>query len=292
LPHVPTLLLSARVRVFFRQLPLALAGQPEGIHQMRVAGRRLRVALPLVARKPSGGRVRRARRALKRVIRAAGAGRDLDVGLALFDEQAAELEGSPELVALRRSLNTARTRGRRRMQEALLDEDVAGLRRDLRAVAASGEETGSVVLARIRQMRDVEGEALLARLEALGDTFDGEALHDVRRRVRRLRYVAEAAAEVSGEESKAPKRLKELQEHLGGIHDAWVLAGWLARHAVAADRRQASARAAEARRLEAACLEVSGMRHRAYLESDPVGTLKEALVLLAPAPALPWQESA
>jgi CHAD domain-containing protein len=284
------LLLSARVRVFFRQLPLALAGQPEGIHQMRVAGRRLRAALPLVARKPSGGRARRARRALKRVIRAAGAGRDLDVGLALFDEQAAD--GSPELVALRRSLTTARTRGRRRMQEALLDEDVAGLRRDLRAVAASVEEAASVVLARIRQARDVEGEALLARLEALGDTFDGEALHDVRRRVRRLRYVAEAAAEVSGEASKAPKRLKELQEHLGGIHDAWVLAGWLARHAVAADRRQASARAAEARRLGAACLEVSRTRHRAYLEADPVGTLKEALVLLAPAPAHPWQESA
>jgi CHAD domain-containing protein len=278
--------------VFFRQLPLALGGQPEGIHQMRVAGRRLRVALPLVARKPSGGRVRRARRALKRVIRAAGAGRDLDVGLALFDEQAAELDTSPELVALRRSLTTARTRGRRRMQEALLDEDVAGLRRNLRAVTASVEETGSVVLARIRQARDVEGEGLLTRLSALGDTFDGEALHDVRRRVRRLRYVAEAAAEVSGDASKAPKRLKEVQEQLGGIHDAWVLAGWLERHAIAADRRQASARAAEARRLAAACLAVSRSRHQAYLESDPVGTLKEALLLLAPAPVHPWQESA
>ena len=292
MPHVPTLLLSARVRVFFRQLPLALAGQPEGIHQMRVAGRRLRVALPLVAQKPAGARVRRARRALKRVLRAAGAGRDLDVGLALFDEQAAELDASPELAELRRSLATARTRGRRRMQEALLDEDIAGLRRDLRAVAASVEETGSVVLARIRQARDVEGEALLGRLDALGDTFDGEALHDVRRRVRRLRYVGEAAAEVSGEESRAPGWLKGLQEHLGGIHDAWVLAEWLERHAVAADRRQASARSAEARRLAAACLELSRARHRAYLEADPVGTLKEALALLAPAPVLPWQESA
>jgi len=292
LPHVPTLLLAARVRVFFRQLPLALAGQPEGIHQMRVAGRRLRGVLPLVARKPAGARVRGARRALKRVIRAAGAGRDLDVGLALFDEQAAELDASPELTALRRRLATARTRGRRRMQEALLDEDVAGLRRDLRAVAASVEETGSVVLARIRQARDVEGEALLARLDVLGDPFDGEALHDVRRRVRRLRYVAEAAAEVSGEESRAPKRLKALQEHLGGIHDAWMLAEWLGRHAVAADRRQAGARAAEARRLAAACLELSQARHRAYLEADPVGTLKEALVVLTPVPVQPWQESA
>jgi CHAD domain-containing protein len=150
------------------------------------------------------------------------------------------------------------------------------------------EEAGSVVLARVRQARDVDGEAQLARLDALGDTFDGEALHDLRRRVRRLRYVAEAAADVSGEKGKAPKRLKELQEQLGGIHDAWVLARWLARQAVAADRRQASARAAEARRLEAACLERSRARHRAYVEADPIGTLKQALVLFAPAPSAPW----
>jgi CHAD domain-containing protein len=278
--------------MLFHQLPLALAGQPEGIHQMRVAGRRLRAVLPLVARKPAGGRVRRARRALKRLIRAAGAGRDLDVGLVLFDEQAGEVDASPEVAALRRSLATARSRGRRQMREALLDEDIAGLRRDLRALAASLEETGSVVLARIRQERDVEGEALLARMEALGDTFDGEALHDLRRRVRRLRYAAEAAAEVTGVKGKAPKRLKQLQEQLGAIHDAWVLAGWLVRQGLAADRRQASARAAEARRLEAACLALGRERHRAYLDADPVGALKEALVLLAPAAAPPWQESA
>ncbi|HEY6415217.1 MAG TPA: CHAD domain-containing protein, partial [Acidimicrobiales bacterium] len=107
-----------------------------------------------------------------------------------------------------------------------------------------------------------------------------------------LRYVAEAAGEVSGEESKAPKRLKDVQDQLGEIHDAWVLAGWLERHAVAADRRRASARAADARRLAAGCLELSRARHRAYLEADPLGMLKEALVLLAPAPVLPWQESA
>jgi CHAD domain-containing protein len=292
-PQVPKRLLAERIRAFFRHLPHALAGQPEGIHQMRVAGRRLRVTLPLVARKPAGGRVRRARRTLKRLIRAAAGGRDLDVGLELFDEQVVAADGaSREAEALRRGLGGARTRGRRRMREAILDADIAGLRRDLRALVASVEAAESVVLARVRQARDVDGEALLARLETLGDTFDGEALHDVRRRARRLRYVGEAAAEVGGETGTAPKRLKQLQEHLGGIHDAGVLAGWLARQAVAADRRGAGERAAEARRLEAACVELSRARHRAYLGTDPVGTLKQALVLFAPAPSPPWQESA
>ena len=39
-------------------------------------------------------------------------------------------------------------------------------------------------------------------------------------------------------------------------------------------------------------LALSQARHRAYLDADPVATLKEALAVLAPAPAQPWQESA
>src|SRR2546425_2199332 len=96
-----TPLLKAHVRALFRQLPPALAGDEEAIHQMRVAGRRLRVALPLLARKPNGRRVRRARRILRELTRSAGASRDLDVGVALFDER---LGGRGETEARRRTL--------------------------------------------------------------------------------------------------------------------------------------------------------------------------------------------
>ena len=54
---------------------------------MRVAGRRLRVALPLLARKPEGRRARRALRILRQLRTAAGTSRDLDVGVALFEER-------------------------------------------------------------------------------------------------------------------------------------------------------------------------------------------------------------
>src|SRR5688572_29455262 len=81
-----TRLLRAKMREVFRRLPRALAGDTEAIHQMRVAGRRLRVALPHLARRPEGKRVRRAMALLREMTRASGTSRDLDVILALFEE--------------------------------------------------------------------------------------------------------------------------------------------------------------------------------------------------------------
>ena len=55
-----SLLLEDRITRVFRELPGAVAGQEEAIHQVRVAGRRLRVALPLLARKGAGRTVAKA----------------------------------------------------------------------------------------------------------------------------------------------------------------------------------------------------------------------------------------
>ena len=79
-------LLRQRIRAVFKQLPKGLAGDEEAIHQMRVAGRRLRAALPLLARRPGGKRVKRALRVLRELTRAAGQSRDLDVSLELLQE--------------------------------------------------------------------------------------------------------------------------------------------------------------------------------------------------------------
>ena len=80
-----TRFLREHVQRLFANLPGAKAGQEEPIHQIRVASRRLRVALPVAARKPAGRRVRRSSSACVTLTRLAGQGRDLDVGAALFD---------------------------------------------------------------------------------------------------------------------------------------------------------------------------------------------------------------
>ncbi len=66
-----TALLRDRVKRVFRELPGALAGEEEAVHQVRVAGRRLRVALPLL--RPQGPRPAAAAGRCK-VLQAADAG--------------------------------------------------------------------------------------------------------------------------------------------------------------------------------------------------------------------------
>src|SRR5688572_20793086 len=108
-----TPLLRARIRDVFRHLPKALAGEEEPIHQMRVAGRRLRVALPHLARRPRGRRVRRALLELQRLTRAAGASRDYDVMLTLFEERLQHVRTrTAEQTVLLRRLRSARVRSR------------------------------------------------------------------------------------------------------------------------------------------------------------------------------------
>jgi len=273
-----TPLLKQHVRAVFRQLPQALAGDEEAIHQMRVAGRRLRVALPLLARKPHGRRVRRGRRILRELTRSAGTSRDLDVGAALFEARLAERgEIEAERRLLRQRLRSARSRGRVRMAEALMDIDIARLRRDLRVVVSRRSELVFTALLRVRDARDVRGTAILESLAALGETFDPAALHRLRIRLRRLRYAAELAEKLTGQTSEAPALFRQLQDVLGHVRDTHVLACWLGRQAAVAVTRGQSALAAAAREEEAFFLERSHEHHRAFLALSPAATVRRGL---------------
>jgi CHAD domain-containing protein len=275
-----TALLRERVRAVFRHLPKGLAGDEEAIHQMRVAGRRLRVALPLLARRPEGHRVHRALRVLRDLARTAGASRDLDVSLELLAERLRTLAPlDAEQRRLRSRLRGARAYSRTRMAEALMDLEIARLRRDLRAVLAKGAEDAFSVRVRLRDYRDEHGEALLRGFETLSTRFDPEALHALRRRARKLRYAAELGDVVrgGGSESKAPALWKTLQERIGKLHDHHVLAGWLEAQAAAADKRADTALAEAARTQSTWARDVAGSLHRQLLEARPIEITTRAL---------------
>jgi CHAD domain-containing protein len=245
---------------------------------MRVAGRRLRVALPLLARKPAGKRVRRAVTILRQLVRAAGTSRDLDVSVALLEERMREMGVlSPELLVLRRRLRGTRSRSRARMAEALLDIEIAKLRRNLRAIIGRRAESLFTVLQRLRDERDRRGTALSSSLQALGDRFDPEELHRLRIRARRLRYMAELRETLRGQSSEAPAIFRQLQERLGAIRDLFVVSEWLAGQAAASRARGALALAEEASRLHEFFLERSREHHRAFLESAPAHLLARGL---------------
>jgi CHAD domain-containing protein len=261
-------LLRDRIRRVFRELPGALAGEKEPVHQVRVAGRRLVVALPLLARRADGPRVSRARKVLRRLVRAVGQGRDLDVLVGLLaDRLGAAGRTTAEQRALLSRLRTARARARRAVTETVLDLDIDGLRRHLRRLQRQGPADSTTVLARIVAVREAGGAELLRGFSQVGDRYRPAELHALRRHARRLRYAAEVEDALRGEDSRAPALWKRLQDGIGALHDHHLLALWLEEQARAAEARgQASvARAAhrerlhftrEGRRLHALLLEV------------------------------------
>jgi CHAD domain-containing protein len=284
-----TPLLRQRIRSVFQHLPKALAGDEDAIHQMRVSGRRLRVALPLIARKPAGRRVRRALAILREIRTAAGASRDLDVSVALFEERVrSQHPPSRESKTLLRRLRAARARSRARLAETLMDLEIARLRRHLRRVLSRRGEGLFAVLLRLGQERDARGAALLTALTTLHEDYDPDALHRLRIGARRLRYVAEMSEGLRGTPSEASGLFKGVQEKLGQIRDAYVLSAWLGRQADAARARGQDAVAGEAAVQQAFFRDRSRAHHREFLEGDAVATVIRGLeVLGAPSMALP-----
>jgi CHAD domain-containing protein len=276
------LLLEDRVKRVFRELPGAVAGQEEPVHQVRVAGRRLRVALPLLARRGEGRAVRRALRVLRKLTRTVGEGRDLDVILGLFEDRLAALKSaSAEQRALLSRLRAARARGRGQVADRVFDLDIDGLRRNLRRILQGGAADSAAVLTRVRALREEEGAAILRGFSQVGDRYRPAPLHALRRRARRLRYAAEVEDAVRGEESRAPALWKRLQDGIGAIHDHDVLAVWLEEQARLAEARDNALLGRAARRERGALVSLGRLLHRALLEAKPADLALRALQAMA-----------
>jgi CHAD domain-containing protein len=277
-----TRLLKEKIARLYRRIPRALAGEEEPLHQMRVAARRLRVALPLLARKPAGKRVRRARRVLRDLTRGGGRSRDLDVIKALYEEHAGTAAGV-ERRSLLRGLRDARSRARRQLGGELLDVDIARLRRDLDAILARRGEPVFGVFGRLREAIEAERARVVEGLQAIGEEFQPQALHRVRIRFRRLRYTAEVVDALRGRESEAPQLFRQVQEAVGLLHDAWVLASWLEQRGGRARARGQAELARVAEEDRELFLRRAEAQHRDFLALGPLALLTRGVeAMLAP----------
>jgi CHAD domain-containing protein len=227
LASLPVALLEPRLSALVAHLPDALGGGVRSIHQARVASRRLREVLPVVGIAAGHRRLQRAVRRVRRVTRALGPVRELDVTLQLLGD----LADSPSVPAqavrfARRAVGTERYRRRATMLEGL----------DARAVERTREAV-EAVLTKVRNTPD-DGAWLatlaaraLTRAEALADTigdvgllFDPARLHVVRIAAKKLRYTLELTAEARlAATARLVTTLKESQEQLGRLHDLQVL---------------------------------------------------------------------
>jgi CHAD domain-containing protein len=213
---------------------------PDEIHQLRVAARRLRVALRLFRRMLPSRVVARLRAELRWFASSFGDIRDLDVyaenfkaySLTLPPEQRSEL-GGYELY-----LRRERADARHAATAAFGTERTTALLADLSRFVAQGPSTGTLRRWRSLTVRDGIRDSIRRstnRVRRLGNAItDGSRpaeLHELRIKTKRLRYELEFFADVYPELKQPAKTCKALQELLGSHQDACTATLRLRRYA-------------------------------------------------------------
>ncbi|WP_460401790.1 CHAD domain-containing protein [Actinophytocola sediminis] len=219
--------IDLQVRALVEHEAVARADEdPEGVHQMRVAIRRLRAALKAVAPDRARDTLQGELRWLGGVL---GRIRDLDVLLGRLREEAADLTRTERAAAERlfAGLVADREQARRQMLDSLRTPRYTALlhslaeltRTDLATTVPDRDGDGRALLEVIaRPHRKLRKDAL-----AIGDDPPDDQLHALRIRGKRLRYAAELAAPAGGKPvARLIKATKAFQEVLGDHQDATV----------------------------------------------------------------------
>jgi CHAD domain-containing protein len=221
-------LLERRIRALKRHLATAVkGGDGSGVHPARVASRRLREAVPVLAQGLHGSKAGKARRKIRRLTRALGAVRELDVTLHLIDELATKPGiPRPALGDVRAHVIEAREQRRTIMHERLAEVDVEKLTRRLSSLREALRQPPpdhnwrAVLASRIAKRSRRLGTAI----NEAGQIYAPEALHRVRIATKKLRYAVELADESGAAPSALLVRtLRRVQEALGRLHDLQVL---------------------------------------------------------------------
>jgi CHAD domain-containing protein len=224
--RVTTRLLQQRARALKRYLPAAIAGDDHGVHQARVATRRLREAVPVLTTGLKRSKAANASRKIRKLTRALGTVRELDVTLHLLGEltEAGNLPRTA-LEEVRAHVVAERDSRRAVMLERLEGIKADKLGRRLVSVAEALETSDDEGWREVLSARLVtRARRLREAADAAGQMYDPERLHDVRIAAKKLRYGLELASD-SGVAAAAPllRSIKKSQELLGRLHDLQVL---------------------------------------------------------------------
>jgi CHAD domain-containing protein len=223
-PNPSELLIRQRLTALTSALPGAKMGDPVLVHQARVATRRLREALPLVA---SGSRGRKLGRRVRGLTRALGEVRELDVALQMLEALTAAADAPRGAIAkLRQVVREERQRMHTEMCTRVGRVDIDKLSHRAATAASKGARGGRdprrVTAAQVRAAR--RAVRLREAIENAAGLYLPDRLHQVRVAVKKLRYALEVARELSGSRAIARIRtLKEAQDLLGNMHDHEVL---------------------------------------------------------------------
>jgi CHAD domain-containing protein len=226
--------LSASViRLLRHDAVIRLDVDPEGVHQARVATRRLRSDLRTFGSLLDPVWVEKLRHDLGWLAGALGAARDSDVLLARLQGRVGMLQGVDSRAASRflSGLADARTKARAELLAAMdeprypevLDRLVAAARSP--ALLLEADLPAATVLPGL-----VRGpwKKLRGAVRDMDEPPTDEQLHQVRIRAKRLRYAAEAVSPLFGKQARSlAEAAAALQDILGEHNDAVVAGRWL-----------------------------------------------------------------
>jgi triphosphatase len=206
-----------------------LAHDPEALHDLRVAGRRLDAILRQFESylPPAYLRIRPT---LKSVMRALGVARDLDVALRELQNFSRKLPKSERagLEPLQQLLNSQRSRARAQMLSVLDSIWVQKNWQEFTSLlsapeAASESFSAELALSASPGLLRRRYRKLRKRADCLGKDSSTEEYHAVRAQVKKLRYTLDAVSALYGKPAVAMVRaLRRWQENLGIEHDAAV----------------------------------------------------------------------
>jgi CHAD domain-containing protein len=162
-------------------------------------------------------------RDVRRLTRALGPVRELDVALLTLDELGAEgTLPAAAITKLRQVMGDERRRMHGEMCKRVQRVNIDKVRK--RAVSAKGRPADPEQLADARRRTARRAERLSAAIENAAGIYLPDRLHEVRIAVKKLRYSMELARELSGSRATARlKTLKEAQDLLGRMNDLEVL---------------------------------------------------------------------
>jgi CHAD domain-containing protein len=281
-PIPSEMLIRQQLRTLTRALPAAQKGDAERLHEARVATRRLRERLPLVLPSSHG---RKLVRKVRKLSRALGPVRELDVALQSLDGLQQPADVPPAAVAkLRQLLRQERLRLYVDMSNEVARIDVDKLRR--RAVAAVRKGQRAATASQDPKRLAAAHERAARRAVRLRTAIDNAAglylpdrLHEVRIAIKKMRYALELVRELS--ESRATARintLKSAQDLLGRMHDLEVLIGRVRAaqgSSSAANLRLSAGLDRLVRRLETECRQIHG--HYMALRKKVIGVCEHTI---------------
>jgi CHAD domain-containing protein len=222
--------LRLRFNEVFEHREAALeADSIKGVHDMRVAIRRLRSLIRDLKAIFDAHPFKRIQKTLKNLADALGDVRDQDVYIHTLEKLGADGPG-PAITERIEYARKTREKAFRKLTRTLSDKMAGRLTKDFSS--AVDTVLGEPRLFRPSSVETAASEILSARItevEKLGnavyDPFDTTGLHETRIAAKRLRYAGEIlSALFSKELEEFVRETKDLQSHLGDVHDCdlWI----------------------------------------------------------------------